>query len=348
MTTIKDIALKAGVSRGTVDRVIHGRGNVTEDKRRKVQDIIDQMGFRPNEFASMIASGKSRKIVCLIPQSSTGDIWDITASGIHSVEDAVRQMGVSVSILTYNQYDIQSFNDTCSRLLASNPSGVVLAPMFRNATFQLVRQLAAKGIPYTYIDTKLDDDSYFEFYGLPMYQSGYLGAKLLTDNAPESIGEIINVRISRDKDSLSDPTLLRNSGFSDYIKEKLPWCKVREVWINPRSTEDTFRVMDEVLGPDPDKVHHLVMFNSRVHMVASYIRSRGLKNCRVVGYDKLPQNLQALHEGTVTYVIAQHSDTRAAQAVQSLAQHLIFGRPVVKRDHFSMMDILNDCNCDYY
>lgn len=350
MITIKDIALKAGVSRGTVDRVLHNRGSVTEDKRQRVQRIIDEMGFKPNEFASLIASGKTRRIVCLIPHSSAGDIWEITSNGIMEAEQAVRKMGVSVTILTYNQYDLDSFNEACTKLLESNPSGVVLAPMFRNATFNLVRQLTARGIPYTYIDTKLDDDNYLEFYGLPMYHSGYLGARLLTDNAPESIREIINVRISRDKDSLSDPTLIRSAGFMDYIKEHLPWCTVKEVWINPRSTEETFRVMDEVMQPQngQDRPRHLIMFNSRVHIVAAYLKQRGFSDCRVVGYDKLSQNIQALHDGTVTYVIAQHSDTRAAQAVQSMADHLVFGHPITKRDHYSMMDILNSCNCDYY
>jgi len=46
--TIKDIALIAGVSRGTVDRVINGRGNVSEDVAKKILKIANELGFEKN------------------------------------------------------------------------------------------------------------------------------------------------------------------------------------------------------------------------------------------------------------------------------------------------------------
>lgn len=346
--TIADIAKKAGVSRGTVDRVLHNRGNVAEDKRLKVQKIIDELGFRPNEHASFIASSRPRKIVCLIPGYSAGDIWDLTARGFASAAPEVKNIGVSVEVMTYDQYNFESFSRTCSELLERQPDGVVVAPMFRSGTFNLVMRLSALGIPYVYIDTKLDDDGYLEFFGLPMYQSGYLGGRLLTENAEKEIREIINVRLLRDKDSLSDPTMVRSAGFMDYIHEHLPGCHISTAWINPLDREETFRALDKAFSASPLPRKYVIMFNSRVHLVASYIRERHLEDCRVVGYDMLDQNLQALRDGTVDYIIAQHSDTRAAQAVRSLAEHLVFGRPVTRRDNYSMMDILNNCNCDYY
>lgn len=355
--TIKDIAKKAGVSRGTVDRVLHNRGSVSESKRLKVQGIIDRMNFRPNEHASLIASAKPRKIVCLIPQFASGDIWDLTAKGVESAALEVKSIGVSVELMTYNQYDADSFNATCDALLEQRPDGVVVAPIFRSGTFNLVKRLSALGIPYVYIDTKLDDDGYLEFFGLPMYQSGYLGGRLLTENYEDRISEIIDVRIIRDKNSLSDPTMVRSSGFMDYIHENLPHAVVKTVWINPLNKEETFATLDGVLGGHPVPAQaagrkavskFLITFNSRVHLVADYIRERKISGCRVVGYDMLEKNLQALRDGTVNCLIAQHSDTRAALAVRSLAEYLVLGHPILRRDNYSMMDILNNCNCDYY
>lgn len=355
--TIKDIAKKAGVSRGTVDRVLHNRGSVSESKRLKVQEIIDKMDFRPNEHASLIASAKPRKIVCLIPQFASGDIWDLTAKGVESAAKEVKSIGVSVELMTYNQYDADSFNATCDALLDAQPDGVIVAPMFRSGTFNLVKRLSARNIPYVYIDTKLDDDDYLEFFGLPMYQSGYLGGRLLTENYESQIREIINVRIIRDKNSLSDPTMVRSSGFMDYIHENLPHAAIRTVWINPLDKEETFATLDGVLGGGREQAtmsgaksvnKFLITFNSRVHLVAEYIRERKISGCRVVGYDMLEKNLQALRDGTVSYIIAQHSDTRAALAVRSLAEYMVLGHPILRRDNYSMMDILNNCNCDYY
>ncbi|MCD8313839.1 MAG: LacI family DNA-binding transcriptional regulator, partial [Bacteroidales bacterium] len=46
--TINDVALKAGVSKGTVDRVLHKRGEVSPESREKVMRAIEELGFVPN------------------------------------------------------------------------------------------------------------------------------------------------------------------------------------------------------------------------------------------------------------------------------------------------------------
>ncbi len=45
--TIKDIALLAGVSKGTVDRVIHNRGNVAKDVEKKVKHLLEELITNP-------------------------------------------------------------------------------------------------------------------------------------------------------------------------------------------------------------------------------------------------------------------------------------------------------------
>ena len=49
---IKDIALKAGVSVGTVDRVLHKRPNVSEKVREKVEKVLKEQNYEPNMYAS--------------------------------------------------------------------------------------------------------------------------------------------------------------------------------------------------------------------------------------------------------------------------------------------------------
>ena len=45
--TIKDIARMAGVSAGTVDRVLHNRGDVSPKSKAKVQKVLDEIHFSP-------------------------------------------------------------------------------------------------------------------------------------------------------------------------------------------------------------------------------------------------------------------------------------------------------------
>ncbi len=62
MATIADVAKYANVSMMTVSRVINRRGNVSEATRRKVEDAIDALSYRPNMMAKGLVTGKSRLI----------------------------------------------------------------------------------------------------------------------------------------------------------------------------------------------------------------------------------------------------------------------------------------------
>lgn len=58
---LTDIARMANVSVGTVDRVIHNRGRVSEENIRRVKEIMEQVGYKPNLIARSLAV-KSRAI----------------------------------------------------------------------------------------------------------------------------------------------------------------------------------------------------------------------------------------------------------------------------------------------
>ena len=56
--TIKDIAKRAGVSVGTVDRVLHKRPNVSESALEKVNKVLEEINYKPNMYASALAANR--------------------------------------------------------------------------------------------------------------------------------------------------------------------------------------------------------------------------------------------------------------------------------------------------
>lgn len=344
--TINDVARAAGVSKGTVDRVLHNRGEVSAKSKEAVLKVIEELGFKPNLYASLLASQRSIRIQCIIPEYFTGEFWSLTDKGIQEAADLVSRYGVEVSPVKYDQYDLDSFRDVCSKVLADPPSGVLVAPMFGDETLKFVKELSDMNIPYIYIDSKLEDDGYFAYFGMPMYQSGYLCANILTDGrqVPE---QIFVVRIARDKEGLSDPTLIRRTGFSDYMSKYYPETEIVNIFIDPKDRDAIDKSLDDVFC-DYDGEKYIVMFNSRVHLVADYIRRRGLKDCRVVGFDVLDKNLVSLRDDHVQLLIAQHTDSQTVAAVNALVDYILLGKQVAKKDNYTQMDILNRYNCDYY
>lgn len=65
---IKDIARLAGVSPSTVSRVLNNSGYVSEEIRLKVQSVIDETGYRPNQIAKSLKDRSTKTIGIIIPQ----------------------------------------------------------------------------------------------------------------------------------------------------------------------------------------------------------------------------------------------------------------------------------------
>lgn len=65
--TIKDIAKKAGVSTATVSRVLNNIGNVSEEKTRLIQKIVEQENYQPNALARSLIQEKTKTIGIIIP-----------------------------------------------------------------------------------------------------------------------------------------------------------------------------------------------------------------------------------------------------------------------------------------
>jgi LacI family transcriptional regulator len=64
---IKDVALRAGVSLGTVSRVINGHPSVAPELRQRVQEAIRELEYRPNRVARSLRRQRSSTLGLIIP-----------------------------------------------------------------------------------------------------------------------------------------------------------------------------------------------------------------------------------------------------------------------------------------
>ena len=342
--TINDIARLTGLSKGTVDRVLHNRGEVSQKSYRKVMEVIKELGYEPNLYASLLAKGEQRTIALLIPAHEPGSYWDLASRGESKAQAALKPLSIITEQFHYNQYSAESFREACSRVLEKGPAGVVIAPMFQYETQVFAKELLSRGIPYALIDNKLEMPGYLAFYGIPAYKSGYLCAAMLT--LGEAVQEALIVRILRDKERQSDPTVQRRAGFMDYLLEHCPGCTIRSLFIDPSdpaATDDTL----EAFFTEFPAVRHIAMFNSRLHLIVPYLE-RHPANRRVVGFDNLDANLAALKRGTVSALIAQRPEEQVRQAIQALSDRIVFQHFPEKTDHYMHMDILTRYNAEDY
>ena len=343
--TINDIARRTGLSKGTVDRVLHNRGEVSKKSYEKVMEVIRELGYEPNVYASLLAKGTKHLVAVLIPAHEPGSFWELAASGIDKPADPVTAVGLETVLFEYDQYDSDSFRAACAKVLEARPSGVVLAPLFQGETEVITQQFAERGIPYCFIDSRPDSNGYLAYFGMPLYKSGYLCADQLTDG--RDIPGALIVRVRRDRYQQSDPTVNRRAGFLDYMLENAPDCKIDNLFIDPNDPDGIDAILDGYFAEHPN-VRHIVMFNSRIHLLVPWLTAHPDPERRVVCFDNLKANMEALRAGTVSVLIGQRPDEQVRLAVEALAEHALLGKTPERKDQFIHMDILTRYNVDDY
>ena len=66
MSSIKDVARRAGVAISTVSKALNGYPNVSEETREKVNEAVRELNFTPNPIASALSSKKAGRVALLI------------------------------------------------------------------------------------------------------------------------------------------------------------------------------------------------------------------------------------------------------------------------------------------
>ncbi len=343
--TIFDVAKLCGVSRGTVDRVIHRRGRVSQDTVDKVKRAIDMLGYRPNPNASILASRKTFRFACLIPRFVPGEYWEKIHEGFITGAQLMFNYNIEVEFHLYDQTSPASYLKCCDGILESIPAGVIMNAVFKAETKDFAGRLETAGIPYAFVDNKFDDLNYTLYYGVDPYKSGTLGAFLLTNHCNPK--EIALVRLIRDSGHKADPNAPRRKGFLDYIEKKHPGCTVHTLFIDPADSHQVYMTMKDFFTKHPD-VKHVAMTNSRIYLIDEYLRANPDCDRVVVGFDDLEANLASLRSGQVEYLVTRHIPMQAQHALHALAESVIRGVKPSKRNNYLHMDILHHLNLDDY
>lgn len=343
--TIKDVAQLAGVSKGTVDRVIHNRGEVSEESLQKVLEVIKKIDYKPNAYASLLASRRHYRVVCLIPDFEQGEFWEIAYKGVMRAYQECRDFNMILEVVRYDQFRVDSFRQACGDTLADLPDAVLIVPMFRELAATFVAELAHRHVPFVFIESKLPDTPYMAYYGMPVSESGYLGASLLLKNSTAT--EVACFRFHRSGDAQSNTASVRLEGFVKYLEQEKPGCRLWMDYLYPMTCQRNNELLDHFFHEHPD-VRHIIVFNSRAYIVAEYLRAREMRDRIVLGFDPLERNVQCLKEGYIHYIIAQKCETQAYRGVKSLCNHFIFKTHPLQVDNYMSMEILTAENVNYY
>jgi DNA-binding LacI/PurR family transcriptional regulator len=119
---IGEIARRAGVSRSTVSYALSGKRQVSDATRQRIQDVIDELGYRPNAAARALAEGRTRTVGLVIPPASKR-LTHMQLDFVASVVEAAAQADLDVLLSPSGGEHERSFERLISE---SRVDGVIL------------------------------------------------------------------------------------------------------------------------------------------------------------------------------------------------------------------------------
>lgn len=125
MSTIKDIAVKAGVSHGTVSNVLNKRGNVSAEKIQLVELVAKELGYNLNIQAQQLRAGMARKVCVIIPRISLKSYNDFYVG----MESCLRDQDFSIELFCTDNLECTE-EQAVKKVLSLNPMAVVLVSSF--------------------------------------------------------------------------------------------------------------------------------------------------------------------------------------------------------------------------
>lgn len=143
---VKDVATLAGVSVGSVSNVINGRGSVSPEVRKRVEDAIARLGYVPNPTAQALRRGTS-PLVAVAVFDLNNPFFMEAASGM---ERCLREAGF-VMTLSSTHASVAAEAQLLRTMARQAVRGVLLTPA--DSELEAAHELVAQGIPVVLFDT---------------------------------------------------------------------------------------------------------------------------------------------------------------------------------------------------
>ena len=159
MKNIKDVAREAGVSAGTVSKVLKGYSSISEATREKVLNAVDRLGYIPNSAASTLSSKGTKKIgIYLNINDKFQQIDEINMLYVMGALDRCRELGVENLIISDESLWSVRYEDYRSYFSSLSIDGIIVFGLNKNDEGML-KMLQDKRFKFAVIDADFVDEN---------------------------------------------------------------------------------------------------------------------------------------------------------------------------------------------
>lgn len=339
--TIKDIAEMAGVSKGTVDRVLHKRGKVSDEALTKINEVLNVINYEPNLIARNLKNNKVYRICILLPDPEIDPYWLPCIKGIEDAIKEFRAYNFAIETFFFNPEGKKSFLKINEAVLEKSPDAVLLPPLFHKETLEVIKKYEELNIIVNTFNNQVQSDSIRSFVGQDLYKSGRVAAKLLDLLLKK--GQVAVIHID---ESIKNAIHMQEKerGFRNYFDEKEKQdYEITTLKLKSPNVEINF---NNFLNENPN-LSGIFISTSKAYQIAKVISEAKFKNIAIIGYDLIENNVNYLNQGVIDFLIHQNQKRQTYLGVTSIIEYFLFDKPIPDTILLPI-DIANSENASYY
>ncbi|MEM6643505.1 MAG: LacI family DNA-binding transcriptional regulator [Bacteroidota bacterium] len=333
--TIKEIAKLAGVSIGTVDRVIHNRGRVSQETSDRITHIAAEHNYSSNVNARKLRLNRNLRIGVMLPSNSA--FWENHKNGMISELDQLDSMQLEFFMFEMN---LDSMRNTLQGVFEANLDGLILAPVFEEGNALLLEKLETTSFPIVLIDSKIKGwNDYLSFIGSDNYQSGKTACHLLSLGLEELKTYIVYHSIA---DEQKGAINARVEGLKA-MSLQWPNHQVEEVNLerNKITQEELADIINEQSRPTSIYIPH-----SSTFLLEKLLTQIDRDKTRVLGHDLISENAKMLESNLVDFLLYQAPIRQGSLAISTLYRNLILNKEIAT-DQPMPIEIISKHNMEF-
>lgn len=326
MSTIKEIAQRAGVSIGTVDRVIHNRGRVNEKTRTLVRAVMEELNYQPNLAAQGLAIRKKKLKLCMFVPDIEGHPYfaDVREAALRKAEE-LEQYGVQVLFLTLQysltgigQASVFRHNSEYLKVLeqVDGVSIVGIDDPFINRILDRAEELK---LPVVFYTTLLSDRAHIAYVGCDYVKSGKLAAGLVCLTSGDCAKICVyseDIKVTSHEDRLKGfrQELEANFSGSEILDVRVLCNDFAKDCVSAREMLDTW--------PDVDAVY---VINPGDYRICEAIRQADTsRRIRIITNDLVEGQRQMVANGIITATVCQEPEQQGSLPLEILFKYLAY------------------------
>lgn len=149
--TIYQVSQAAGVSLATVSRVINNKGNVTEETRRRVEETIKRLGYKPSGLAQALATNKTTNIGVVIPSAN----YVYISNMLNGISEVAKNKGFVLTLFTTSHSHEEALS-MIEKVITTHVDGAIVFDDELDA--ESIRKINSYSVPTIVINNALEGD----------------------------------------------------------------------------------------------------------------------------------------------------------------------------------------------